>query len=105
MPRTIESIVDNHTEAARRRAVGRPVWDHHIKIKHLLTDDDSDDNARRVGNALHTILTRSTWIKNNTDPGLEDAVNNLYEAPDADDLNDWLDLVYDYADRDRVGLG
>ena len=105
MPRTIESLVNHHTESARRRAAGLPAWDHRIKIKHLLTDDDSDANARRVGNALHTILTRSTWIKNTTDPGLEDAVNNLHEAPDADDLNYWLDIIYDYADRDRVWLG
>lgn len=105
MPRTIDILVANHTEAARRRAAGQPVWDHHIKIKHLLTDDDSDANARRVGHELHTILTRSTWIKNTTDAGLEDTINNLRDADNADDLNYWLDTLYDYADRDRVWLG
>lgn len=105
MPRTIESLVNHHTESARRRAAGLPVWDHHINIKHLLTDDDSEANARRVGHALHTILTRSTWIKNTTDTGLEEAVERLNDADDADDLNYWLDVVYDYADRDRVWLG
>lgn len=105
MPRTIDSIVANHTEAARRRAAGLPVWDHRIDIKHLLDDDTSDANARRVGHELHTILTRSAWIKNNTDPGLNDVLYNINDTDTTDDLDYWLDALYDYADRDRVWLG
>lgn len=42
MPRTIESIVENHRVAAERRAAGKPVWDRKIDVKAILHEDQSN---------------------------------------------------------------
>lgn len=42
MPRTIESIVENHRVAAARRAAGKPVWDRKIDIKAVLYEDQAN---------------------------------------------------------------
>lgn len=109
MPRTIESIVENHRVAAERRAAGRPIWDGQLKIKHLLNgDDDSDSEAQAVGRQIAAILRASSWFKRDAQDGgssLVEVVEELEDVCDFEDLDEILDHLYDLADADRIWIG
>lgn len=109
MPRTVESIVDGYNAANERLKAGKPAWDHHLKIKHLLTDDVSDEACRRVGAEIATILRSSDWLRDDekgTGPSeITVCAEEFEEVTDVDHLNEVLDRLYDLADADRVWIG
>lgn len=110
MPRTIESLVDSHRAAAERREAGRPVWDHRLRIKHLLTDDESDENAQQVGKEVAAIIRASTWARADQKErgGNSEVIMCAEEFEDVDDLDHFnavLDHLYDLADADRAWIG
>lgn len=115
MPRTIESIVENHKVAAERRAAGKPVWDRTVKIRHLLTEEDSPENAAKVGAAIASILRAklpSRWFDPHSDEFDDDIDEIAYEMsridaadPKAlDSVNLLIDELYDWADANRVWI-
>ncbi|MBP3062022.1 hypothetical protein SAMN05216576_107196 [Ectopseudomonas chengduensis] len=125
MPRTIESIVENHRVAAERRTAGKPVWDMTIDIKSILHEDQSNtsnEHAAKVANRIGALLRSSVptaWLEYGSSrvdftlleivEGMEAQEPDSYEGETAftplDDLNNMLDQLYDWSDRQRVWLG
>lgn len=70
-------------------------------IKILLTEDDSDENATKVGKEVYKILSNSVYKKyfKNFDR-LED-FNNVFGV---DDFNDILNNMYDYCDDNGIWI-
>lgn len=113
MPRTIESILTSHRAASERRAVGKSPWDRRIRIKHLLTDDDSDEGAQQTGRQIALVLRKSDWLaqdqkssrERSGDSEVQLATEEFEEIEDLDGFNAVLDHLYDLADADRVWVG
>lgn len=125
MPRTIESIVENHRVAADRRAAGKPVWDRTINIKEILHEDQSNtsnEHAAQVANRIGALVRSrvpAAWLEIGSDEvdfdlieiveGMEALKPNSYDGEEdftpLDDLNSMLDQLYDWADGKRVWLG
>lgn len=112
MPRTIESIAENHRVATERRKAGKPIWDHRLTIKHLFSDDDSDENAKKVGKEIAAILRGSEWLKANQEDsegrvGGSEVEQIADEFEDIEDMRHFslvIDGLYDLADADRVWI-
>lgn len=113
MPRTIDSLTDAHRAAAERRAAGRPIWDHKLRIKHLLSNDTSDENAQKVGVEVAKVLRASTWAKADAKDAAERGgdsevamcAEEFEDIEDLDHFNAVLDRLYDLADADRAWIG
>lgn len=125
MPRTIESIVENHRVAAERRAAGKPVWDRKIDVKAILQEDQSNgsnEHAAEVANRIGALIRSrvpAAWLDWNSDD-LDEDLTQIVEGMEAlkpdsyegeadftplDDLNSMLDQLYNWADGKRVWLG
>lgn len=121
MPRTIESIVANHQAASERRKAGRPVWDHTIRIKDLLDDDNLnaeqiEARGKQVADRIRA-GTPKKWREMGDDFDFEldemlaafDSIKLIEEDETEEDLltefNGWLDQLYDWADGRRVWIG
>lgn len=113
MPRTAESIVDNHREAQRRRNAGQPVWDHTVHIKHLLDiENPTDADARELGTKIASTLRATPWLRNDAanadrfggDSEVTILAECFEETKDLADLADNLDRMYDLADADRTWI-
>lgn len=125
MPRTIESIVENHRVAAERRAAGKPVWDRKIDIKAILREDQSNtsnEHSAQVANRIGALIRSRVpadwldWDSTDLDEDLAHIVEGMealkpdsYEGEEdftpLEDLNSMLDQLYDWADGKRVWLG
>lgn len=125
MPRTIDSIVDNHRAARALRSAGKPIWTLTIDIKSILREDPkntTDEHCAQVANriaALIRLKVPAKWLDVSSDAsdddlfevvdGMEALKPDSYEGePDfspAQDLNSMLDQLYDWADKKRVWLG
>ncbi len=127
MPRTIETIVANHQLASALRAAGKPIWPHKINIKAILREEQSNEDPGILAakaNQIAKLLRAQVPARmlDCTDPDsdydLIDVVELMEEctgATLADELedgvspveiiNDWLELLYDWADANRVWLG
>lgn len=112
MPRTIEGIVASHQAATERRKAGKPIWDHKLHIKHLLSNDGSDETAQETGRQIAQVLLASSWLKadekeNGERMGGGEVAQVADEIKDVDDLehlNAVLDALYGLADADRVWI-
>lgn len=127
MPRTVENIVANHQAAAALRAAGKSTWPHKVNIKAILRDEQSSKDpaiiavkANRIAKLLRAQLPARMLDCTDTDSDYDliDAVEMMEEctvATLADDLengisavsmmNGWLEVMYDWADANRVWLG
>jgi len=130
MPRTVEHIVGCHHIAAARRAVGRPIWDMEIDVKAILRIDQTNESTEHVAEMSKKIaaLLRARLPKKvldfmdaehyegDLDGAIDDmevcTVDSLNEdahAPNGVEpvemLNGWLEVIYDWADGNRVWLG
>lgn len=125
MPRTIESIVENHRVASERRAAGKPVWDRKIDLKPILREDQSNtsnEHAAQVANRIGELVRSQVpadwldWDSTDLDEDLAYIVEGMEALkPDSydgeedftplEDLNSMLDQLYDWADSKRVWLG
>lgn len=77
-------------------------WKRKIKIKHLLSKDDSDENAQRVAKEIYNILSKQKYME---DENLwEEVVWAFDDAHTCESLNDALDSLYDYADDYRIWI-
>lgn len=112
MPRTIESIAENHRVATERRKAGKPIWDRRLTIKNLLTDDDSDENAQEIGRKIAAILRDSDWLKADKEENderlggseVEQVAEEFEDIENVSHLNLVLNGLYDLADADRVWI-
>lgn len=118
MPRTIESILAAHEAATQRRKAGRPIWDHSLRIKHLLNESSSDERAQELGAEVAKILRASSWLKREqaliaADPEnaglhvtseIEDLADELADVTTLEHFNEALDELYDLADAHRVWI-
>lgn len=102
MPKTIDSIVYSHMEAAKRRSEGLPIWDHKIRIKHLLHNKNSE--PQEIGKAVATIIRSSTWWekRGRDDDELRLLAEEIEEVDSVEAFDLVLDAIYDLADADRV---
>lgn len=125
MPRTVEHRVEMHRLLRERMAAGRPVWERTIDIKSVLRsagDDTSEETAAAVANAIGALFRRRLpaasldWASPACDDDIAEIVEGMEQLrPDSyaddptysarEDLNNMLDALYDWADRNRVWLG
>lgn len=129
MSRNIESIVHNHRVAAARRAANRPIWDARINIKGILGeyrdfgDDLTPEQVVEIYRRLHAALKAGVpahWLDHGSEQfsfDLDELMDEFGQAtPESfqlgdekllpvDELNDWLERLYDWADSRRVWLG
>lgn len=109
MPRTIESIAENHEAANVRRRHGLPIWGSTVTIKNLLSDDTSDENAVVTAEKVAGVLEGSAWYTTKADEDdrwdLDCIIDSFkYEVSTVDDFNEFLDALYDLADAERVWI-
>jgi uncharacterized Zn finger protein len=98
MPRTIEGIVNAHTEAANRRATGRPVWDEKITAPRV-----EGAPFEQTRDAFVKALEGSDWFKRQEEGDeLHQLWDEIKDAEDADHFDLCLDGIYDLADEDRI---
>lgn len=105
MPRTVESIVENFRAAAELRRQGRPIWRLTITIKPILhesgtTPPEIIEKGKKVASAVRAAVA-------GFDPELDEIVEwfgDLGAAPTANDIDEPLEQLYDWADRNRVWI-
>lgn len=129
MPRTVESIVSCHKVAAARRAARRPIWDARVNIKGILDeyrsfgDDLTPAQAVELSGRLLTAIklgVPAAWLDashKNFSFALDEVMEVFANATVDDfqigsekidpveDLNHWLDVLYDWGDAHRVWIG
>lgn len=115
MPRTIETMLDNHAAATERRRAGRPVWDHHLNVRQHIKDGlNGPQEARTAGTAIGGAIRASAWLRADKANAAQRMIGTsevqvLAEAfeDDVTDLADFenlVDALYDLADTDRVWI-
>lgn len=85
-------------------------WIKTVDIKDLLTDDDSPENAVKVGLAMAERLRSRLAGYLDDDPDFEEIVNDFEAVGDAQQFalsafNDTMNRLYDWADGERIWLG
>jgi hypothetical protein len=89
-------------------------WRKTIRLKHLLGDDDSPENARKVAGQVAAILKRQreyvppeTREFDDEFSEIADELGELSETLDGGcaDFNAILSVLYDWADDERVWIG
>lgn len=127
MPRNVEHIVACHQAAAELRAAGKPIWSKRINIKAILYEDQKNESPEHIAAISVRIaaLLRACVPEGAFDFGHDDYDADLTEAVEAmedcsvaslaadaengvepvDMFNGWLEMIYDWADANRVWLG
>lgn len=127
MPRTAEHIVDCHQAAAALRAAGKPIWSKRINIKAILHEDQANvtpEHIAAISVRIAALLRASVpgavfdFKADGYDEDLAETVEAMGEctvaslAIDAENgvepvemFNSWLEMIYDWADTNRVWLG
>jgi hypothetical protein len=82
-----------------------PGWRRTIDLKQFLSDDDSDENARKVAGRIATVLRRQPEYDEVNFSSLAMVVQDLETVENARELNETLDEVYDWADGERIWIG
>jgi hypothetical protein len=102
---TVQHKVEMHRLASARRAAGKPVWDHTIKIGHVWRNDEYTFEQRRA--EIVACVRRSSWYKTavtEEDSDLVELVENLATEGDVEEWDCLWDEFYDLADHDRVWI-
>ena len=99
----VEHKVAVHRLAAERRAAGKPVWAHTIRLGHLFHDDELTFEQKRDG--LIRLVKASSWFKSQGAASeLHEAIEELADTENGDDFDVVMSAVYDMADYDRVWI-
>jgi hypothetical protein len=120
MPRTVDHILHCHQLAVQRRGAGKPNWDRTLKIRDILHRDASNQTdaiavAKEISGRIRAQLP-AAWLDVTHDDysgDLDDVVMALdgigptTDQPSVDELNEVLELLYDWADthHERVWIG
>ena len=127
MPRTIDHIEATHQHARQLRNAGKPIWSNSVNIRAIIRENQADvspeciaEKSTQIARMLRRQLPACTFDV--THPGFDfnfdDAVVAL-EANSAaslkqdieegfdilEDFNGQLEVIYDWADKNRVWLG
>lgn len=110
MTRTVEHLLATDQAANERRKTGKPIWAHRLRIKHLLSDDSSDERAVETAAKIVDSLRSSRWYaaeeqaaKTEERPSaLDELIQEFTDVEGLEDLNETLSSLYDLADIDRV---
>ena len=77
-------------------------WDRTVKFRELLSDDTNDLRAQRVGleisRRVDIAIPEDDKLR---DDDLTEIIERFQEVVNCDDLNDCLEDLYDWGDRDR----
>jgi hypothetical protein len=98
MPDTPEHRARMHQLARQARRADRPPWDRVIRLPHF-HDETMTFEQRR--DATVEIIRQSGW---RSDGRLEELLEELAGAIDAEDFDSAWDEIYDLADEDRVWI-
>lgn len=84
-------------------------WKLKIKgIRSLLSDDDSVENAKRVGKEIYKILTNSLYKEYFEEETYEDEAGTMLDEfnfiEDCEHLNSLLSIFYDYCDANLIWI-
>lgn len=112
MPPTIESRLAAHHAARERHIADLHPWAYRLQIKHLLSDDSSDETARATGKQVAALLQASTWAKadqaeadaHGMDSEVAMCAEEFEDIEDLDHFNAVLDQLYILADADRTWI-
>ncbi len=101
MPRDIDHIVETHRAARERVAAGLPVWDRRVDVRDVFRNENLTFEQRR--DAIVRRIRNSGWT---IEPGstLDHVVEELGDTEDTDEFDAVWDVIYDYADTDRVWI-
>lgn len=103
MPRTVEGIVEAHLAAAELRKAGKPIWSKRINLADVFHNEDLTFIQRR--DAIVARIRRSGWLAQYDEyDELTQVVEELSEAENTDEFDGPWDVIYDYADIDRVWI-
>jgi hypothetical protein len=103
MPDTPEHRANMFRLGQQRRAEGKPMWDRTIDVSDVFHNKDLTFEANR--DAIVKRLRESSWLKQANKFGpLAWVVDNLAEAENTSEFNDWWYQLYDHADYDRVHI-
>jgi hypothetical protein len=127
MPRTVEHIVACHQSARSRRKAGKPIWDKSIDVRSIIQEDQDNESAehisaisQRIAKLIRLKTPASFFSSDHEDFDFDfvDTIESMegctvealavdkengFEAVDM--FNGWLDLLYDWADVNRIWLG
>jgi hypothetical protein len=103
MPDTVDHRVDMFHLAEARRRSGRPIWDHKLNLADVFHNEEMTFEERR--DAIARRVRTSAWLRNrdNSDP-LPYLIDELADTADAGEFDEVWDVIYDYADADRVWI-
>lgn len=73
-------------------------WQRKVKIKHLLTRDETPDAVRKSMNAIYAVLRSTLAFKD------FDMLDFFRECDDLEEANGLLDLMYDYANENLIWI-
>jgi hypothetical protein len=81
-------------------------WNYHVKIKHLLTEDEDFETVQANMNAIADVLEKEPCFRRFYD------LAKFRQIPPGDDIfgpvdyaNRLLDWMYNYADDERIWIG
>ena len=103
--RDLDHIVEMHKVAAARRREGRPIWDKHIRLGDIFYDDSISFADKR--DQIVSRIRASGWLdgRDEFDELVETVNEGLAGAEDEDEFDAAWDVVYDFADIERVWIG
>jgi hypothetical protein len=103
MPNTAEHKADMFQLAMERRAAGKPVWAHKIRLADVWRNENMTFEERR--DVIVRRIRATTWFKSYDEfDDLPQFVEELADAEDTDAFNSAWDCIYDIADADRVWI-
>ena len=132
MPRTVEHIVECHQAAVALRKAGKSIWGKTIDVKSIINEDSSNESpehisaiSQRIAQLIRSKLPESYFDQDHQDPDcsdfdffliLDSMENCTAESLIKDNANDpgfdaaetfneWMEVIYDWADKKRIWLG
>jgi hypothetical protein len=98
MPDSVDHRVGMFRLAQERRQAGLRSWKRTVNLKGVWRNEAMTFEERR--DAIIGRIRESGWQSED----LDNAIDELAEAEDADDFNEVWDLIYDLADEERVWI-
>jgi len=103
MPRTAEHSVAMYRLARGRVDAGMPVWALRVNLADVFRAGDLPYAERR--DTIVDRLRASAWLRQLDEPDpVAELVDDLAQARDEEEFDLVFDLLYDYADADRVWI-
>lgn len=100
----VEHKVAIHRLAAARRAAGKPIWAHRIRLGNLFHNDELSFEEKR--DTLVRLVKASAWYTGEeVFSDLHSLIEEMEDTEDVDAFDDVMSAVYDMADYDRVWIG